>query len=180
MNAIIYTFIFIILMCWALKSIKSDSREIRQIGGRRKRRRRSRRKRRRSKRKRKRKRRRKRRKGRRKRKRSRRRGRRRRGRGKRSRSKRRSRPSRVSKSKNTQARKGGLFTWQNIRKWSIYALSMYWCWTCNTEVPFWIRIIFMVGCHFFSWHYFMFYVLYHIVLKQPCSSGIGSVGGVLV
>lgn len=66
--------------------------------------------------------------------------------------------------------------WAYWRGWFYWILAIYFSWTCNRNETFFMRMIYLIIAHFFSFYYVLFYIGYHYILREPCSQAFGSEG----
>jgi uncharacterized membrane protein YgcG len=56
-------------------------------------------------------------------------------------------------------------------------IAGYLCWNCNAGEKPALRVIYTVFAAVFSGLYILFYFVYHVLLRVPCSGGSGSGSG---
>jgi len=74
------------------------------------------------------------------------------------------------------AEKQTLSGWAYWRSWLFWVLALYYCWYCTKNESLLMRVIYLAIANFFSFYYLCFYVIYHYILREPCSKSFGSQG----
>lgn len=65
-----------------------------------------------------------------------------------------------------------------IAKWGLILLALYLCYRCNTNEMIILRILYMILAYLFYPFYLVYYLIFHGLLKYPCSNTLLDVAGV--
>jgi hypothetical protein len=63
-----------------------------------------------------------------------------------------------------------------MNHWFVTIMALILAWRCNIHEPIWMRILILIIAFLYSEMYLSYYILYHWILKNPCSGSFGTHG----